>query len=286
MKTLIEILKLSTDFLKQKGIANPRRQAEDLICDALGVKRMELYTDFERPLTNQELEDLRGRLARRGKGEPNPYIHGKVEFFGCQFIVNPSVLIPRQETELLADRIAQTVEPGMLLWDLCCGSGCLGISLKKRVPGLGVTLSDISPEALEVARGNAALNGVEVEFVEGDFVEPLRGRKIDVLVCNPPYVSELEYALLDPEVRCFEPKGALLAGTTGLEFYQRLAPELESFMNPGGKVWLELGAEQGPSVQAIFGNRGKIIQDWAGKDRFFLLETEGRETDGTDGTGH
>lgn len=272
MKTVLEILKLSTEFLKQKGIANPRRQAEDLLSDALGIKRMELYTDFERPLTDPELEELRSRLSRRGKGEPNPYIHGQVEFFGCQFYVDPSVLIPRQETELLADRIAQEIQPHTTLWDLCCGSGCLGISLKKRVPELKVTLSDVSPQALAVARRNAELNQVEVEFVEGDFIEPLRGRQIDTLVCNPPYISELEYALLDPEVRCFEPRLALLAGTTGLEFYQRLAPTLKSFMAPNGKVWLEIGADQGPSVQAIFGNKGKIIEDWAGKDRFFFLD--------------
>lgn len=269
MRTLLEILKLSTDFLKQKGIANPRRQAEDLISDALGIKRMDLYTDFERPLSDPEVDDLRSRLARRAKGEPNPYIHGKVEFLGCHFFVDRSVLIPRQETELLADRIAQEVQPHEHLWDLCCGSGCIGIAVKKKRPDLKVTLSDLSPEALVLARRNAALNGVDVELVEGDFVEPLRGREIDVLVCNPPYISELEYALLDPEVRNFEPRMALLAGTTGLEFYQRLAPTLSSFMKPGGKVWLEIGAEQGPSVQAIFGNRGKIIQDWAGKDRFF-----------------
>lgn len=272
MRTLIEVLKLSTDFLKQKGIENPRRQAEDLICDALGIKRMELYTDFDRPLSDKEVDELRSRLSRRAKGEPNPYIHGKVDFFGCHFFVDPSVLIPRQETELLADRIAQTLQPGLRLWDLCCGSGCLGISLKKRLPELQVTLSDLSSQALATARRNAELNQVEVEVVEGDFIEPLKGRQIDILVCNPPYVSELEYALLDPEVRCFEPKEALLAGVTGLEFYERLAPVLKNFMAPQGKVWLEIGAEQGESVQALFGNQGKIIRDWAGKDRFFFLE--------------
>lgn len=272
MRTLLEILKLSTDFLTQKGVANPRREAENLICDALGLKRIDLYSDFERPLSSEEVDELRNRLSRRAKGEPNPYIHGQVKFLGYPFYVDRSVLIPRQETELLADRVAQDAKPGEHLWDLCCGSGCIGISLKKRIPDLKVTLSDLSQEALALAHRNAVLNEVEVEFVMGDFVEPLRGKEVDILVCNPPYISELEYALLDPEVRCFEPRMALLAGITGLEFYQRLAPSLEGFMKPGGRVWLEIGADQGADVRAIFGNRGKIIQDWSSKDRFFFLE--------------
>ena len=123
MRTLIEVLNLSTDFLKLKGISNPRRQAEELISNALNVKRMQIYLDHDRPLTHEEIELLRTRLARRAKGEPNPYIHGFMEFLGCQLQINPSVLIPRPETEILAEKITEELKElqvmGKELWDIC-----------------------------------------------------------------------------------------------------------------------------------------------------------------------
>ena len=158
MHTVIEILKLSTEFLKQKGIENSRRQAEDLLGDALGVGRMGLYLEHDRPLTESELNKCREWLKRRGNGEPLQYIAGKVEFFGCSLIVTPEVLIPRQETEILIDKIVQKLSTidleGKILWDVCCGSGCIGIALKKKFPKLHVALSDISAEALAVAKKN------------------------------------------------------------------------------------------------------------------------------------
>lgn len=282
MHNLIEILILSTQYLQQRGIENPRRQAEELISDVLEMPRLHLYMEFDRPLTESELEICRQRLARRGKGEPLQYIKGEMEFYGCRIFLNKDVLIPRQETEILVDRIANQLEKEDLqnkcLWDICCGSGCMGIALKKKFPQLKVTVSDISPEALIVAKKNALANQVEVEFVQGDLLQPFEGRKTNYLVCNPPYIAEYEIPSLETEVRDFEPRRALVSGPTGLEFYARLASEMKGFLMSAAKAWFEIGSTQGTAIYEIFQKAGwgtcKVEKDWSGQDRFFFLENE------------
>ena len=158
---------------------------------------MHLYLEFDKPLTEQELENCRAFLARRSKGEPLAYIKGKMSFYHCEINVSPDVLIPRPETEILVDRVVQTLKGENLedktLWDLCCGSGCLGIALKKEFSELEVVLSDISPKALQIANENARQNGVEVKIVEGDLFQPFQGKKTHFLICNPPYISQKEF---------------------------------------------------------------------------------------------
>lgn len=272
MKTIGEVLQHCAAFLERKGVERARREAEDLLSDALGMKRVELYMQHDRPLTEAELTVCRARLVRRARGEPLAYIHGEVEFYGCRIQVTPDVLIPRQETALLAERIARALEKeelvGKSLWDICCGSGCLGISLKKRFPSLHVIVSDVSRLALEIARRNAALNGVEVEFRQGDLLQPFVGQQTHFIVCNPPYVSESDYQQLSPEVRDFEPKQALVAGPDGLDFYRRLAKKLPAFLLPHGHVWLEIGHGQGKALAKLFPS-GLLQRDWAGLERFF-----------------
>lgn len=282
MKSLLDVLKLSTQYLQQRGIQQPRRQAEEIISDALGIKRMELYLQFDRPLVESELELCRSRLARRAKGEPSQYIRGEVEFLNCSIKVTPDVLIPRQETEILTDKIIQELKKenieGKTLWDVCCGSGYIGIAIKKHLPGLQVSLSDISEPALQLARENAARNHVEVKCFEGDLLAPFAGKKTDYFVCNPPYISEQEFDTLDVEVRNYEPRIALISGQTGLEFYQRLSRELPPHLEPHGKAWFEIGKGQGNAIKEIFSTppwkRSRVEQDWAGHDRFFFLEIE------------
>lgn len=282
MKTVLDILKLSTDFLQHKGISNPRRQAEDLIGDILNIGRMQLYVEFDRPLTDLELDQCRTKLARRAKGEPLQYIKGDVQFYNCLIKVTPAVLIPRQETEILVDKIAKQLAGQPLqnktLWDLCCGSGCIGIALKKQFPELNVVLSDLSSEALALAQENARLNKVEVSFLKGDLLAPFYGQKTDFFVCNPPYIAADELPLLDVEVRDYEPHQALIAGTSGLEFYQRLALALKDVLNAHAKVWFELGKGQGEMVREMFleapWKSSRVEQDWSGHDRFFFLEIE------------
>lgn len=282
MKTILEILTLSSDYLSQKGIHNSKLQAEYLMGDVLNLSRIQLYQQFDRPLTEKELDICRQRLARRVKGEPLQYIHGEVEFYGCKILLNPHVLIPRQETEILVDKVVRQLEnvdlKGKKLWDVCCGSGCIGIALKKKFPDLEVTLSDISPDALLVAKENAALNQVDIEFLQGDLLDPFVGRHVDYFICNPPYIAEYEFPSLDREVRDFEPKMALISGSSGLEIFQRLAIELKNVLKPLGRGWFEMGHAQGPAIYDLFIKAGwtfcTVEKDWSSKDRFFFLENE------------
>jgi release factor glutamine methyltransferase len=282
MQTVLDILTLSADYLAKRGVERPRRQAEELLADLLRVSRMDLYLSHDKPIDEQELQKCREWLKRRGNGEPLQYIVGEVEFLDCHLTVTPDVLIPRPETEILADTIAKYLKSqettGKHLWDVCCGSGCLGIALKKKVPSLSVTLVDICPKALAVAAKNATDNGVEVACVLGDLLRPLDGQRADYVVCNPPYVSVAEYEALQQEVREHEPKGALVSGSTGLEFYQRLAVDFPAHLAKHGRVWLEIGSDQGAAVSALFSGapwvHQKVEKDWSGRDRFFSLEIE------------
>lgn len=285
MKTIKDILELSTSHLESKGILSPRRSAEEILSHFLKLKRLDLYMHFDKPLGEDELDSCRQALRRRAQGEPLAYILASTVFFDCQFELSPDVLIPRPETEILVDKIAEELAAKsrdelkeMTLWDVCCGSGCIGISLKKRFPDLNVMLSDISSAALDLARRNATKNDVDVEFREGDLLEPFLGEKADVFVCNPPYISLEEYASLSREVREFEPKLALLAGESGFELYERLSKDLPSFLRPGAKVYFELGYQQGKKLEELFHSSEwasmELGLDWAGHDRFFFLEKE------------
>lgn len=282
MKTILDIINLSSEYLERHDIDPSRREAEQLIADVLKLKRLDLYLQFDRPLNEQELEKCREVLRRRGLGEPTQYIHGSVEFYDCIIDVSTDVLIPRQETELLVDKMVKVLEKedlqGKTLWDVCCGSGCIGISLKKRFPELEIVLSDRSPFALEMADKNAKQNNVAVTLLLGDLFQPFAGKKTHYLVSNPPYVSEEEYKELAPEVRKYEPREALIAGANGLEFYERFAQELSHYLHPGGKAWFEIGAEQGESVKKLFESmacRHLVVEkDWSNQDRFFFLEIQ------------
>lgn len=281
MKTVIEIIKLSTEYLSQQGIQNPRKQAIDLISDALKVKPIELYLQFDRPLEELELQKCRDFLKRRINREPLQYILGEVEFYDCTFKVTPDVLIPRNETEILVDIIYNDLYKHDLtrsvLWDIGCGTGCIGIALKKKLPDLQVVLSDLSDSALQIAQINARINKVEVEFRQGDLLGPFKQQKANYIVSNPPYIAESDWDSLELEVK-HEPKQALLGGPDGLHFYRQLAVDLVSHLKPQGRVWFEIGAGQGEDVKKIFSQPNwkicRFEKDWANHDRFFFLENE------------
>jgi release factor glutamine methyltransferase len=269
MKTIGEVLKLSTAYLEERKIDRPRRIAEELLSHVLQLKKMDLYLQFDKPIVESELAILRDLMKKCASGEPLENVIGEEEFFGCKIQINTHVLIPRPETEILAELISKRVKKGHL-WDVCTGSGYLGIALKKALPELTVTLSDICPEALALAALNAKRNGVEVEILEGDLLAPFAGRKVDFFVCNPPYISDAEYSALDPSVRDYEPKLALLGGARGTEFYERLQRELPLYLNPGAQVFLEIGSTQGEVLKKLF-PKGVIHFDWAGHPRFFFI---------------
>ncbi|MCB1118512.1 MAG: peptide chain release factor N(5)-glutamine methyltransferase [Chlamydiia bacterium] len=209
------------------------------------------------------------RLERYLKGEPLAYLRGFVDFLGCHISVSSDVLIPRQETEILADKIVQSAPTG-ILWDLCTGSGCLAIAIKKHCPDLNVFASDISPKALALAKQNATENAVSITFYEGDFLAPFAGQTADVIVSNPPYVTEEEYAALDPQVKDWEPKLALVGGDT---FYRQLAQNLPECMNPGGTAWLESSPQMIAQSLSYFADwKTEVIKDYAGHDRFLVVK--------------
>jgi release factor glutamine methyltransferase len=203
---------------------------------------------------------------------------GKVDFFGAEIHVDRRALIPRVETEWLVDLTAKQLrKEAMSLLDLCSGSGCIGICLKKKFPPIQVSLSDLSSDAMALAQENAARNGVELEFCIGDFFSPFQGRKVDAIVCNPPYISTKEFLNLDPSVRDFEPKMALIGGEDGADFYRRLSLEAPDYLTPQGQLFLEIGWDQGGLVQEIFPSsvwKKQLLQDLSGKDRFFFLEKQ------------
>lgn len=236
---------------------------------------MDLYMRYDQPLHDEELGALRELMKRAATKEPVEYITGELEFFGALFKTDQRALIPRVETELLVEYVARGLKGNETVLDLCTGSGCIGISLKRKFPNLTVYLSDLSEDALNLARENA--KDVAVEILHGDFLTPFAGKKADVIVCNPPYVTEKEYLEIDASVRDFEPKMALVGGADGLEFYKKLASAHEA-LTPHGKLFLEIGCNQGNQLQKIFQSpfwtNGKLIQDLAGRDRFFSLEKQ------------
>ncbi len=282
MKLLGELLNLSIQYLKEKNITSARLVAETLLSHVLELKRMDLYMRFECPLEEKELSVFRSLLKKASFGEPVEYILSQSDFYGLKLHLSPHVLIPRPETEILVDQIARLlrleVEQNKTLFDVCTGSGCVGLSLKKTFPALSVTLSDVSPEALALCQRSAETHGLDVTLLQGDLMASFEGKKADYVVCNPPYISEKEYEGLDFSVKGHEPKLALVGGESGLEFYERLASDLPKYLNPGAKVFLEIGHSQGEALSKIFSSpywvKKELRQDYSGKDRFFFLEIE------------
>jgi release factor glutamine methyltransferase len=207
---------------------------------------------------------------------PRAYVEGSVLFHDLNIKVSKDCLIPRMETEILVERALKRLPLSGDVLDLCTGSGAIGLSIKKLRPGLKVTLADISTKALLLAKQNAIENAIDVEIVEGDFLEPFKGRLFDAIICNPPYVSQSEYNDLDPLVKNFEPHLALVGGKDGLKFYKKLAKEALSVLKDGGVLCLEIGKDQANDLLDIFSDKDwkNIIveKDYSSHDRFFFLE--------------
>ena len=275
MRTIEEVKRFGIAYLKRPN------EAVELLAHCLNKPSRALI--FSEELVPDNIYDqFISLLERRKRGEPLQQIIGYVEFLNCIIEINRDVLVPRQETELLTDfvieKIKKTSYQNKILVDLCTGSGCIAIALKKALPLLNVLAIDISEKALDIAKKNALKNKVVVEFLQGDFLEPLEGQRVDFIVSNPPYISEEEYHTLDDSVRLFEPKVALVGGASGLQFYEKMAALLPLYLNPRSSVFLEIGASQGKSVQSLFAHapwrNGVVHKDFASHDRFFSLEIE------------
>lgn len=262
--TVLEVISKSSEFLAKKGVDSPRLQTELLLAHVLQLPRMKLYLNFERNLTEPELDSVRKLVQRRGQREPLQHLLGSTSFCGLEMAVSPHVLIPRPETELLAEAgwlfLSSLAPRPATALDFGTGSGCIAIALAAKCPAARIVALDVSAEALTLARHNATQNKTaeRIEFRHGDGFAALQpGEHFDLIVSNPPYIASAEIATLDPEVRDHDPRGALDGGTDGLDFYRRLATEAAAFLKPEGKLMLEFGEGQADAIRAIL-----IAQKW------------------------
>ncbi|MFO1477300.1 MAG: peptide chain release factor N(5)-glutamine methyltransferase [Verrucomicrobiota bacterium] len=265
--TVLDGIQKSADFLGSKGVDSPRLQAELLLAHVLQLPRMQLYLKFDRPLSEDETNRLRELVRRRGRREPLQHLVGSACFCGWNLEVNPHVLIPRPETELLAESAWTFLESRgdqpVAVLDFGTGSGCLAIAIAARLPAARVTALDISTEAIEVARRNARAHQLEtrIEFFHGDGWAALTdGAQFDLIVSNPPYIPSEEIPSLQPEVRDFDPRLALDGGTDGLDFYRLLATGAGARLKSGGKIMLEFGDGQSASIRSLFENQKWIVE--------------------------
>ncbi len=280
--TLMSALQWSSDFLKTKGSETPRVDAEWLLCSVLGFRRVELYTNFDRPLNENERERYRNFIRRRASGEPVAYILGEKSFAGYDFEVTSAVLIPRPETELLVEHVTDAIQARLLtdpvrqirVLDAGTGSGCIAISIAKwwqrkmkdresESPNHGLVIDawDISEDALKVASANAVRHGTGemVRFSKVDMLDPAsysRADGWDFVVSNPPYIGDEEFSALAVGVKDFEPRLALWGHPDGLYFYRQLAEFARLVTRAHGKIFLEIGYEQGDLVKSLLESHG------------------------------
>jgi release factor glutamine methyltransferase len=267
--TILEVIQRSADYLAKRGVDSPRLQVELLLAHVLDLPRMKLYLNFERILTPAELETLRALVQRRGLREPLQYIVGGVSFCGLELAVNRSVLIPRPETELLAELAWKFLKtfpedgaPRHAL-DICTGSACLAVAIAAHVPAVLVWAADISGEALVVARQNIERHhfSSRVSICQGDMFDAIDSQsKFDLIVSNPPYIPDAEVDKLEPELREFEPRSALAGGEDGLDFIRRIAGDAARFLKPGGRVMVELEEDGAKAAQIIFASSNWIVE--------------------------
>ena len=257
MLTVLESIKLSTEYLQSKGIESPRINAELLLANILNCKRLDIYLKFDQPLKEDEIKIYREYIRRRGKFEPLQYIIGSVEFFGLEFKVNKSVLIPRPETEILVETVISSVlkEELVKILDIGTGSGNIAISLAKSLLNTKITAIDNSPEALGIAKENAKLNSVEerIEFVNESILmdNNYSTKKYDIIVSNPPYVPASEFQNLQPELKVYEPRIALTDENDGFSFFRIISSKSRSILKEKGKLFFEVGKDQFQKVEEI-----------------------------------
>jgi release factor glutamine methyltransferase len=254
--TILEAINKSSDYLKKKGIEDHKINAELLLCSLLNCKRINLYLNFDRPLSEEETDKYRELLKRRGEREPLQYITGTIEFYGLRFKVNNTVLIPRPETELLVDRIINENSGKKLrILDIGTGSGNVAVSLKYHLPLVEISAIDKSNDAIRTAIDNADYNLIsgKIDFCNIDIMteDIFSIGSFDIIVSNPPYVSEEDYQNLEPELRLHEPKMALSDLSNGLSFYKKIADISVRLLNDRGKVYLEMGAGQSSAIKDI-----------------------------------
>lgn len=283
--TTRRLLEWTTDHLAKKGIDHPRLASEMLLSHALGVERLKLYMDPDRPASELERAAFRALVERAAAHEPVDYLVGQSPFFSMMLKVTPAVLVPRPSTEAVVEHVVQHAKrtPGFnspLIADVGTGSGAIAITLAKHVPNSRVIAMDISDAALEVARANASSQGVsdQVEFRCGDLLEPLAGQRVRYLVSNPPYISDELWAKVAVNVKDYEPIDALRGGVDGLKYIRPLIEQAHLFLDHPGQLVLEIDSSQKQSALSMveksvgLGN-GHVLADHEGLDRVLVADT-------------
>jgi release factor glutamine methyltransferase len=286
--TLGEVIAEAQLMLEQAGIDSAGQEAFWIVENVLRLPAHHVVTERDRLLSHAELMVARNLVERRVGREPLQYILGTQEFCGLEFNVSPAVLIPRPETELLVEYAALRIpaEQPATVVDVCTGSGCIAVAIARLRPCVQVIATDLSHPSLDVARQNASSQAVRerITWLEGDLLSPLAGKGlegcVDVIVSNPPYVSEADWATLQPEVRLFEPRGALVAGPLGTELHERLLQEAGRYLSPGGALIMEIGTGQARAIRRIVdqipGCRfHRLVYDAAGLERVVIVERVG-----------
>ena len=297
--TILDVIRRSTEFLAERGVESPRLQVELLLAHVLKLPRLKLYLQFDRVLTDAELAPLRELVKRRGQREPLQHLTGTAAFLTHELKVTRDVLVPRPETETLAQLAVQKLSavsrqpsagdaggtPALRCLDFGTGSGCLAIAIAAGCPEAEVHALDLSPAALAIARENAASNGVadRITFHEGDGFAALAAHPafriphptFDLVVTNPPYIPTTEIATLDPEVRDFDPRLALDGGADGLGCYRILATQAARWLKPGGWLLTEFGDGQAAALSALFAAHGWLVEavekDLSGRERVLMV---------------
>ncbi|MDY6951623.1 MAG: peptide chain release factor N(5)-glutamine methyltransferase [Thermodesulfobacteriota bacterium] len=288
--TILKLLKWTTDYFKSHQIEHPRAASEILLAHALGMARVDLYIQYDRPLEPQELEVFKGFIQRRLKREPVAYIVGEKGFWSLDLTVTPDVLIPRPETETLVEAALSLLPPEgpsrpLRILDLGTGSGAVAIALATERAGHRYYAIDSSYKAVAVAQHNAQRHGVEgdISFFQGHWFEALqedRGRGFDLIVSNPPYVSQQDYETLPSEISQYEPPQALDGGADGLDAIRLIIEKAPGHMASGGWLLLEMGYDQAASIERLMAASGayrdvSVIKDYSGLDRVVRARGEG-----------
>ncbi|OGN60081.1 MAG: protein-(glutamine-N5) methyltransferase, release factor-specific [Chlamydiae bacterium RIFCSPHIGHO2_12_FULL_27_8] len=282
MNNISQFIQKGVEVLKNRSVDNASYNVEFFLSSLFKVKRSDLYLLCNKKLSNYQKRKFNQFIKRKSKNEPVEAIAGNIDFYNTKIFLNKNVLIPRVETEILVDHVVNLLKneelEGKILFDICTGTGAIAIALKKVFPKLTVYAFDISKKALYIAKKNAKKNGVEIFFKESDILKNFERYKADFIIANPPYISSNDYLNLNSSVKDFEPKIALTDGSDGLIFYRRFENELKNYLNPGAKLFFEIGYNQKKDILKIFSDpiwiKKKVLKDFSDKNRFFFVEIE------------
>ena len=271
--TFREAISFGEKQLNKAGIVDARNDAWLLLTFICKIDHTFYYVHMDEQMKKEQVAEYESVLNKRAEHVPLQYITGEQEFMGIPFRVNESVLIPRQDTETLVEEALKLVRPGMKVLDMCTGSGCILISILKNIVDVEGFGYDISKQAINVAKENAKLNGVNATFERSDLFEAVT-EKFDVIVSNPPYIPTDVIGGLMPEVAVYEPFQALDGKEDGLYFYRKIVAVASKYLNPNGKLLFEIGHDQGESVSTLMTEAGftgvRVVKDLAGNDRVVI----------------